>query len=131
MIRHPDYYLEGFMRDTNGIYSTSYIKNLIHIWEQYYIYLFDMNWKKQQDTWIIMNGLYKLRQHKIKFFIIPQFMYQEDFVDFEDYIADIHGELDPWINTQGPESIKARFHTDLETQRVLADRWYEFLQGKI
>ena len=129
MIRHPDYYLEGFMRDTNGIYSTSYIKNLLHIWEQYYIHLFDTKWKKQQDTWVIISGLHKLKQHNINFFIIPQFMYHEDFVGFEDNMIKINDKLDPWNDIS--KATRARFHTDLETQYVLADRWYEFLQGKI
>ncbi len=97
--------------------------------EQYYVYFFDMNWKKQQDTWIITSGLYELKKHGINFFIIPQFMYHEDFVGFEDNMVKINDKLDPW--NQVSKTTRARFHTDLEAQERLADEWYNFLQGKI
>jgi hypothetical protein len=126
MINHPDYYVNGLMRCW---YSSEYIKNLINILEQYYVYFFDMNWKKQQDTWIITSGLYKLKKHGINFFIIPQFMYHEDFVGFEDNMVKINDKLDPW--NQISKTTRARFHTDLEAQERLADEWYNFLQGKI
>lgn len=129
IINHPDYYLEGFYRDTKGIYTKSYISNLVKIWTDYYIYCYDMNWKKQQDTWIVANGLEKLKKHNIKFFVIPQFMYEEDLTEFQDNIIQVNGKLDPWNKIS--KSVRARFHTDLDAQALLANEWYTFLQGKI
>lgn len=129
MINHPDIYLNGFRYITRNIFTDDYLKNVINIWKEYYIHCFDMNWKKQQDTWIIANGLYNLKKHNIKFFIIPQFMYLEDLGDFEENIVIPNTELDPW--RQHSRSTKARFHTDIEAQYRLADRWFDFLVDKI
>lgn len=130
MINHPGYYLEGLYKDTAGIYTKEYIHNLIKTWQNYYTYCYDMNWKKQQDTWIIYSGLQQLKKNNVKFFVIPQFMYEEDLIEFQENMISINNsKLDPW--NQMSKKVRARFHTDLAAQEFLAEQWYEFLQGKI
>jgi hypothetical protein len=127
--QHPDNYFHGFNIATKGIYSSDYMKKLRDVWEDYYLMCYDMNWKKQQDTWAIVSGLQKLKKNNINFFIIPQFMYHEDLLEFQDNMIQLNGKLDPW--TQVSKKTRARFHTDLEAQVILAEMWYEFLQEKI
>jgi len=127
--QHPDNYFHGFNIATKGIYSSDYMKKLRDVWEDYYLMCYDMNWKKQQDTWVIVSGLQKLKKNNINFFIIPQFMYHEDLLEFQDNMIQLNSKLDPW--NQVSKTTRARFHTDLEAQVILAELWYEFLQGKI
>lgn len=126
MLNNPGYYIER--ADVLGI-EKSHMEKMMRVVHEYYEYVYDMNWKKQQDTWIIASGLHKLRQNNIPFFIIPKFLYDEDLQEFNINKIKHNSPLDPWSKVSS--KAKARFHTSLEEQKELADNWFLFLKDKI
>lgn len=130
VIRHKDEFLNGLRYMTRNMYPEEELASIPDILEKYFLKCYDMNWKRQIDTWIIFSGLQRLRTKNIPFYILPHFLYQEDLEEFSNNLINIHDtSLDPW-NHRSTGKL-ARFHTDLESQKTLAENWYNFLQGKI
>ena len=92
-------------------------------WSKFHEHCFDINWKKQLDTWIISSALYKLCSLKIPFLINPEFMILSDLQEFKDRCIPNTKEFNPWRHPH--KDTNARFHTDIPTQHKLAANWYE------
>lgn len=92
----------------------------------YFERIYDVNWKMQQDTWIISDGLRKLIDNNINFFCINNFLNGEDLSFFGDRIV-YNKELNPWCYYKSDHNPKYWFHTNLEEQEMLFNEWYKFL----
>lgn len=103
-------------------YKVRFNKKEIEMLKFWYQRFFDEKWKQQQDSWIISNGLRKLQDNNIKFFCVNGFLLHDELDIFGDSIIyDI--ELNPW--TYYDDSNKYWFHTTIESQRILANKWCE------
>jgi hypothetical protein len=60
-----------------------YIKNItdekINAIIQYYLHCYDWSWKRELDTWIITDGLQRLLDKNINFYIIPVGVFFDDY----------------------------------------------------
>jgi hypothetical protein len=99
------------------------------IFREWYKRFFDYNWKQQQDTWVISDGLRKLMYNNISFFCINEFLIQSDLDFFGDKII-VNDELNPWKYYTPGHNTKYWFHTGLEEQEILAENWYNFIKNK-
>lgn len=104
-------------------YRTIFYDEKIKILRQYFYYCYDMNWKKQLDSWIINDGLQKLKDCSIPFYIIPNQIYEEDIQKHKSNIIDVQSKLNPWsyVSTK----IDTPFHTTIESQYELSELWYK------
>lgn len=93
--------------------------NMLKFWYQRF---FDKKWKQQQDSWIISNGLRKLQDNNIPFFCINGFLSYGELNLFGDKII-YDSELNPW--TYYDDENKYWFHTTLESQEILANKWHD------
>jgi hypothetical protein len=106
-----------------------YIKNItdekINAMIQYYLHCYDYGWKQQLDTWIITDGLQRLMDNNINFYIIPIGLSFDEYhmKKFKKNIIDITGSLNPW-NHNSHDTL-CRFHTTITDQYKLADSWEE------
>jgi hypothetical protein len=105
-------------------YKLRFTKDEIEMLKFWYQRFFDNKWKQQQDSWIIANGLRKLLDNNIPFFCINSFLLYNEFEIFGDRIV-YDSELNPWSYWDNEN--KYWFHTTLESQVILANKWYNFL----
>jgi hypothetical protein len=96
----------------------------------YFHYLYDMEWKKQQDTWIISEGLYKLMSLGIDFNVITPQIDGEYFTYCKDKVIDYKHELNPWVYYEPNVPCHNAFHISDESSVILAKLWYEKLKEK-
>lgn len=102
----------------------------INLFKDYFDRMYDLNWKRQQDTWIISDGLRKLQDNNINFYCINNFLNKEDLEIFGDKII-YDTELNPWSYFIENHNTKYLFHTNLEEQEILFEKWYSFLRKHI
>lgn len=96
--------------------------------KSYFQYIYDMNWKRQLDTWIISDGIQKLIRSNMRFSLItPQIEYK-----YFDYCFDniIYGDnpLNPWTYYSQNESCEYPFHISEKNSNTLAEHWYKKLK---
>lgn len=101
-------------------------KDEITILEKWYDRFYDFEWKKQTDTWIISDGLRKLMDNKIEFSCINRFLYKNQLSLYENKIIDVNSPLNP-SNYNASVDVPYRFHTTLESQEILANLWYNYI----
>ncbi len=103
-------------------------KSDIKILENWFVRFYDFNWKVQQDSWIIANGLRKLLDNNIEFFCINTNLYPHELEFFKERIISHSSQLNPW-NYYYPNhtNVKYRFHTTLETQELLSELWFKLI----
>lgn len=106
-------------------------KSEIKILEDWFGRFYDFNWKVQQDSWIISNGLRKLLDNGIEFYCINTNLYTHEFEFFGDRMIMLDDKLNPWTYRGGDTSIKYRFHTTLEYQEQLSNNWFEHINKKL
>lgn len=112
----------------NNPSSSRLNKNEIKLVKDWFQRFFDTRWKAQQDTWIISNGLRKLMDENIDFYCINNFLDINELSIYGDRIIEPVSKLNPWTYyNPNNNKIKYRFHTSLEDQETLANKWYEFL----
>jgi hypothetical protein len=99
--------------------------------EKWFNRLYDYKWKKQQDIWIISDGLRKLKEININFYCINT-MFEVNSFDFcKENMIQPGSILNPWLYLEKILKVPYRFHTTLESQRILAENWFNFLNEKI
>lgn len=98
---------------------------------QYFDYLYDHEWKMQQDSWILCDGLYKLEKRGITFDIIIFNLHLHYFEDFKDSIIGPEDDLNPWKHYSHETHSPYPFHLLEEDEILLADLWYERLNKKL
>ncbi len=67
--------------------------------EQYFMYLYDYEWKVQQDSWILSEGLYKLKEKNINFTVILYNLHKHYFESHSKFIID---NVRPRAHSQTP-----------------------------
>ena len=98
-------------------------KNDIRILEEWFDRFYDLKWKQQTDTWLISDGLRKLQENNIKFYCVSNHLLVEQLEYCKDNIINNDSELNPTMYCKNVKT-PYRFHTSLESQRILADLWY-------
>jgi hypothetical protein len=97
---------------------------------EYFDLIYDHEWKTQQDSWILCEGLYKLKKRGISFDIIIFNLHLHYFDEFKEHIIGPEDKLNPWkyydFNIKSPYS----FHLLEEDEILLADLWYKKLNKK-
>jgi len=101
-------------------------KDEINVLEKWFNRFYDLEWKRQTDTWIISDGLRKLLDNGIEFFCVNRFLIDNQLSFFNDRIINVNSELNPSNYSLGT-NIPYRFHTSLEYQELLAELWYNYI----
>ena len=96
----------------------------------YFQNLYDMEWKRQQDTWIISEGLYKLNSLGLDFNVIIQHLNDDYFTHCKDKLIRIHDKLNPWTYYEQDAICHNPFHISDESSIKLAELWFEILKDK-
>jgi hypothetical protein len=108
-----------------------YSQNQIRAIEYYFQYLYDCEWKKQQDSWIIADGLNKLIRHNIDFLLILNHLSEENFYFCKEKIISKDSELNPQI-LYSPDKISPYgFHLTEEDEIFLAEKWYPVIKERM
>lgn len=111
-------------------HSKFFSKKDIEVFKSWSEIFFDSKWKRQQDTWILSDGLRKIRDSKIDFICINGFLNPKDLEYLGDNIIQHDSELNPWNYCNPDKMPKYWFHTGLEEQEILAEKWYEFIKDR-
>jgi len=96
----------------------------------YFQNLYDMEWKRQQDTWIISEGLYKLKSLGFDFNVITQQLNCNYFNHCKDNVICIHDKLNPWTYYEKDSICHNPFHISDDASIKLAELWFEILKDK-
>lgn len=110
----------------NSVLSKEQLKAV----EYYYNYLYDFEWKRKLDAWVISDGLHKLKNNNIDFTVIISHFELDDFHFFKNDIANISSDLNPNKYYSTEPTTPYRFHLTEEDEIKLAEHWYKFLQNK-
>jgi hypothetical protein len=103
--------------------------------------IYDSNWKKQQDEWIIREGILMLYLEGIKFIVQPNLLWPFDpdhssqwRQAFPPLIPDHWIQLDPSTTVQALsgnhpfEGEDPGYHSSPAGQEVIADHWRQHMQ---
>ncbi len=112
-----------FFNNQSGVKKLS--KNDITIVEQWFDRFYDYSWKEQIDTWIISDGLRKLKENNINFLCVTTYLSNKDLHFMSDNIVNKESILNPVNYYDKNIDVKYRFHTTLESQEILANLWYD------
>lgn len=106
--------------------------------KQYINYIYDSNWKKQMDEWIIVEGLMRLYTEGIKFIVFPGLLWPFDPDNQSQWRDCIPGLIpDHYVVTNEPESVLAitgnnpiegqdpGYHSNFRGQEIIAENWYQ------
>jgi hypothetical protein len=111
----------------------------------YILYLYDSEWKKQQDEWILRDGLTQLHKANIPFLVLNSFGWFETreklqtfFNDstYDKYLLDNNNDCPVNIQHLYPYSDDndydkdPGYHTNPKGQSVLADKYYDIIKNK-
>lgn len=143
--KHPDLSsLNDFMKNpvmisesiANLMYPNEKINNfynlsprIIKALNQYVLYLYDVNFKKQIDCWCLSNQLKKLYyEEKINFLFFPNQLYNKEYVKdiswlHKKYFANIEGPY-------GLEKGNSRYHTSEAAQKYVADQLIKIIDQR-
>jgi hypothetical protein len=121
-----------FSETLNNIFfnnqPTNYLKNYdIEVLEKWYDRFYDFQWKTQTDTWIISDGLRKLKEKNIDFFCVSSFLFENQLSFSDNKIINVNSPLNPNNYSTHNSSSPYRFHTTLEDQKLLAELWFNYL----
>lgn len=120
-----------FSETLNNIFNnTAHNRHLnksdVKILEKWFDRFYDSRWKKQQDGWILADGIRRLVDNNINFSFICTSVDANLFDFCKNKIIGYHSELNPSSYKDG--DVPYRFHTSLETQQILSEKWYNYLQ---
>lgn len=93
--------------------------------KNYYLEIFDLKFREQQDAWIIASGIQEIRNANIPYLLIGHswLNYSNYFTDnLRDLIND--KKLSPWV--YGSNTTR-RWHTDDQSQTQIAQNIYDYL----
>jgi hypothetical protein len=93
--------------------------------KQYFQYLYDPNWKRQIDTWIISDAIRELIDRKINFSLLCNNLYKNHFNYCMDNVFDDNSELNPWHYNHNDKDNNNTFHITDEDSIKLSNLWYE------
>jgi hypothetical protein len=101
-------------------------KDDINILEKWFDRFYESEWKKQQDGWILADGIRRLKDNNIDFSFICSIIDVNLFEFCKNKIISSDSGLNPAHYEDGP--VPYRFHTSLDTQKILSEKWYDYLQ---
>lgn len=116
--------MSNIFRNTNLDHIGKEKKNAI---EQYFMYLYDYEWKSQQDSWILSEGLYKLKENKISFDIIIYNLHIHTFSSHFRNVIDNKNPLNPWTYYDPKTNSPYPFHLLENDEILLSNLWFEHL----
>ena len=114
----------------NILYENIVNEEMKKIVNNYFQFLYDMEWKKQQDTWIISEGAYKLLSNNIDFHLITPILDDKYFYFCKDNVIKNLDELNPWTYYSVNKETKNPFHISNEDSEILAIKWFNLLKDK-
>jgi hypothetical protein len=97
---------------------------------EYFHYLYDMEHKRLQDTFIISEGVYKFLSMNIDFSLITPQINGDYFSHCKDRIIENGHILNPWTHYGMNNTSKNSFHLSNQASQTLAELWYEKLKDK-
>lgn len=109
----------------------SYTNTQIRAIEDYFNLIYDYKWKMQQDSWILSDGLYKLKNNRITYHFICENLYTFDSETHKEGFIGRESELNPWTYYSPEKYSPYSFHLTEEDEIMLADLWYEELKNKL
>jgi hypothetical protein len=120
-----------FSETLNNIFNDTSPKkhlneNEIKILEKWFDRFYDSAWKRQQDGWILADGVRRLQDNNINFTFICTSVDLNLFDFCKNKIIYYDSELTP--SKYNNQNSTYRFHTSLETQEMLSEKWYSYLQ---
>ena len=113
-----------------GGFNMFYSKEQIKTFKLWFENFFDEKWKKQIDSWIISDGLQELQDNHIDFYCINSHLNEKNLERFGEKIIGYNSELNPWNYYNPNNNQKYWFHTGLEEQEILAEKWYDKIKDK-
>ncbi len=96
----------------------------------YFQYMYDMQLKLLQDTYMISEGVYKFLSMNIDFSLITPQINGDYFSYCKDRIIENGHILNPWTHYAMDNTSKNSFHLTNESSQRLAELWYEKLKDK-
>jgi hypothetical protein len=105
--------------------------------------LYDSDWKKQQDEWIIREGVISMYLDRIKFLFLPNLLWPQHSTHYQSWrevfpavIPDHYIQLDPGrtpmsaceIHPLANNKDDPGYHGNAESQQLIADWWKEHVQ---
>ena len=136
---------EGFIKNTPTLRSETIInilngtinlynpisKEMTKSVEYYFDFMYDSGWKKQQDSWIIANGVHKLIENNINFCVVLSNLYPSDFSFCKENIIDANDDKNPSKHWSNDKNVPYPFHLTIEDEIMLSKLWYEYLKNRI
>lgn len=122
-----------FSETLNNLFNNNLINrhlktSEIRLIEEWYDRFYDFQWKTQTDTWIISDGLRKLKENDIDFFCVSSFLFENQLTFSKNKIINIDSPLNPNnYSAHANGGSPYRFHTTLKDQELLADLWFNHL----
>jgi len=112
-------------------------KNVQEAVKSYINFIYDSNWKKQMDEWIIVEGILRLYLEDIKFIVFPGLLWPFD-PDNQSLWRDCIPSIvpDKYVVTNEPESVlpisgrnpfegeDPGYHMSPQGQEIIAENWY-------
>jgi len=99
--------------------------------ERYFQYLYDPNYKRMIDSFMIADGIRKLIQNNIRFYVLNH-MLDQTILDFGgSSVIPPYSDLIPQNYYSKEENAKYPFHTNEDEQDILADKWFEKINNLI
>jgi hypothetical protein len=108
-----------------------YTKAQFDALERYFNVIYDYTWKMQQDSWILSDGLYKLKRYGISYHFICWGLYTFDSEAHNEGFVGRESDLNPWKYYSIEKPSPYSFHLPEEDEVVLANLWYEELKSKL
>jgi hypothetical protein len=128
-INKPKMFSETLNNIFNNQTDQNYMTNLeIEILLKWFDRFYDMFWKKQQDAWIMADGLRRLMDNNINFGFICGTLDEEIFNFCSDRLINKKSQLNP--ATYQVNDTMYRFHTSLKSQEILCDLWFNHMNLK-
>lgn len=109
---------------------------------QYIMYLYDSEWKMQQDEWILRDGLNQLHQAKIPFLVFTSFTFLQtaeklkllmNNSEYEKYLIDDERKSPIEVCNSHPYDKQIGdpgYHTSPEGQLVVAENCYDIIKNR-
>ena len=100
--------------------------------EQFFMHMYDYEWKIQHDSWILSEGLYKLKENNIPFTVIIYNLHLHYFSSHIKNVINNESPLNPWTYYDPKVYSPYSFHLLDKDEEILADFWFDyFTKNKI
>lgn len=107
-----------------GANNDKFDEDIVQLLKDYFLKVYDQNYKKLLDSWVISDGLNELNKHGIKYSVINTSL-DRDIIKSNayDYISE-SSELNPWNYYNENEKLGYLFHISHENSLKLSELWY-------